>query len=533
MSSSLLWLVFLVYHLLAAPVVVSSGPQWDSFDGKGELQSAIDSFHVWFFDHYTHYTTNAMKPTPAKRLRDKPKVEVRLSQDESMRMGVYATSDIPLNSQYLPIPIDMVLSEETVMLPPVSPFHPSRTPSSMRVAEVLRELRSTMLRGAPMRSINALLALALLHETYVAREQSFFAPYLRLLPAAHDTPQFYDQGELDLLRGTGIPRMVADRNLSHQNQFRWMKANVFSKFPDLWPEEVLPGTRPLSGPMSRRGQTSESSMGRGAASYEAWLWANGILDTRMIWWDGAPHLVPMLDMINCGVLQDHYRVHSTFRSGKFAMTLAPQKFDKGAEIFENYGQPNPTYFMYHGFTLERNAFDCAYIDLGQTLKGVSRLAINKLGLKDSACVANNAHMSHALRSQEGVKELIAAARCVVDGANADRATAASIRQPLDMSDRKDRKATIFVGKLLNATLASMVSEEELAIAHELQPSASDPSSSLSPSTFRRRMIVLFVAQRRRHIRETILLLKALLRGKQGKSPRTAHSGVASQANDEL
>lgn len=60
-------------------------------------------------------------------------------------------------------------------------------------------------------------------------------------------------------------------------------------------------------------------------------WAHYILDSRSIWWDGARHLVPMLDLINCKELTDVNRVHSTFLddSGLNAVTLAPDNFQSG------------------------------------------------------------------------------------------------------------------------------------------------------------------------------------------------------------
>ena len=47
---------------------------------------------------------------------------------------------------------------------------------------------------------------------------------------------------------------------------------------------------------------------------EIYTWATSILDSRAIWWNGARHLVPMLDFVNCleklnGT--DVIRVHAT------------------------------------------------------------------------------------------------------------------------------------------------------------------------------------------------------------------------------
>lgn len=54
-------------------------------------------------------------------------------------------------------------------------------------------------------------------------------------------------------------------------------------------------------------------------------------------------------------------VHQTSLDGlNYAVTKASKAFKKGDQIFENYGQPNHIYFLYHGFTLgENNTRDCA------------------------------------------------------------------------------------------------------------------------------------------------------------------------------
>ena len=45
------------------------------------------------------------------------------------------------------------------------------------------------------------------------------------------------------------------------------------------------------------------------------------------------------------------------------MTWAAWEFPKGAQVFENYGQPNHIYFLYHGFALQQNAHDCVRWDM--------------------------------------------------------------------------------------------------------------------------------------------------------------------------
>jgi hypothetical protein len=85
-------------------------------------------------------------------------------------------------------------------------------------------------------------------------------------------------------------------------------------------------------------------------------------------WNQARHLVPVLDLINCKEGPDATRVHHTQAEihptgASFAITKAGWAFPAGAQVFENYGQPNWIYFLYHGFSLTKNSRDCANVIL--------------------------------------------------------------------------------------------------------------------------------------------------------------------------
>jgi len=109
-------------------------------------------------------------------------------------------------------------------------------------------------------------------------------------------------------------------------------------------------------------------------TFQHYAWAMVVLDSRAIWWQGARHLVPMLDFINCKENhgQTMLRVHSTVLddSGLFANTKAGGNFSAGEQVFENYGQPNHIYFQYHGFSLGTedggNSHDCLHFEFNIT-----------------------------------------------------------------------------------------------------------------------------------------------------------------------
>ncbi len=96
--------------------------------------------------------------------------------------------------------------------------------------------------------------------------------------------------------------------------------------------------------------------------------------------------MPLLDLVNCAELKDEHgktaSAHTTIFIENLAITQATSSFKEGEQLFENYAQPNYIYFMYHGFLLEENSHDCAFLRRGlpQSLdKGTSeRLAMNGL-----------------------------------------------------------------------------------------------------------------------------------------------------------
>merc|ERR1711907_635879 len=117
---------------------------------------------------------------------------------------------------------------------------------------------------------------------------------------------------------------------------------------------------------------------------EKYLWGVAILDSRSIWWENQRHLVPLLDLINCQNSPNEdpstsYRVHSTQLSNdrRYAVTNASYALEVGDELFENYGQPNHIYFMYHGFTLEHNSYDCLQINIEMSDEEIKVVEWNK------------------------------------------------------------------------------------------------------------------------------------------------------------
>jgi hypothetical protein len=54
---------------------------------------------------------------------------------------------------------------------------------------------------------------------------------------------------------------------------------------------------------------------------------------------------------------------------------------KDEQLFENYGQPNHIYFMYHGFSLLNNSHDCVHFIFKLSVEEFNKIASSELGTK--------------------------------------------------------------------------------------------------------------------------------------------------------
>lgn len=311
-------------------LVARSHQEYESLEDEKfrnvSLEKTIEEFNQWFLQ---------ASPSPSK---------IKAYVDPVYRIGTLAVEDISAEEEYLGVPSEVIMSADTGYLDPV-------------LGKLLKDLEVKYKR----RDDKHELLFHLLHERLVKRETSFYWPYLRLLPvpSEQDLPATWsDEDVLSRLR----PSFVLGQVRKYREDTRKIYESLLSipLIASFFPPSVL--------------------------TFENYLWATTILDSRSIWWDGKRHLVPMLDFVNCREgPSDPSRVHSTVKKitappvREFAVTKAPWAFSKGEQLFENYGQPNYIYFMYHGFSLSPeiggNSHDCVTFLL--TITQEESLNLNK------------------------------------------------------------------------------------------------------------------------------------------------------------
>lgn len=104
---------------------------------------------------------------------------------------------------------------------------------------------------------------------------------------------------------------------------------------------------------------------------QLYLWARFLVNSRAFSLNGKRYLVPFADFFN-GRGQQQTRAHDNGQhflryhvlQDAGMMIKADRATPHGHQVFEDYGDDdNYVYFLYHGFLMSDNAFDCAAIRL--------------------------------------------------------------------------------------------------------------------------------------------------------------------------
>lgn len=309
--------------------------------------AVVDEFNAWFDEH---------NPENSK---------IRAAAMRNFRIGTVATKEIKEEEVYLSIPDTIIMSGE-------KGFQESE------VKELLQSL-STIYKS---RDDFHELLLFLVHEAFIKGSDSFFWPYINSLPrfTELDNPIFWPD---EILEERLSPSFIKSGVTSYQHSVS-KKYGFISKVPEI-------------GNFFKKFNYTLSEV--------HYVWASTILDSRSIWWNGKRHLVPMLDFVNCKVNSANPdRVHSTAldESGVYAITksgnlmhgfyfilfialflialleyfLIDGNYKVGEQLFENYGQPNHIYFLYHGFSLPADMnqqYDCVQYEFSLTITERKRL----------------------------------------------------------------------------------------------------------------------------------------------------------------
>lgn len=292
------------------------------------FKAQIDKFNEWISSHLPSPLHQKIKAIPLP---------------PPYRVGTIAIEPIESGSIYLGIPTGLIMSSENSLISDLvvgKEVNESGELVDKIYKNNISKLISSLYNKFNQRDDFHELLLTLIYEKFIRQEDSFYSPYLDVLPKKInlDIPLYWSQEFLDQeFTGSDV-----------RDNIRKYQKEVEIKFNSLNRNEII--TNFFSDEAKQKNIENPFT-------YENYLWATAILDSRSIWWNGKRHLVPLLDFVNCQFRES--KVHSTVldNTGNYAITKADQNYSIGEEVTENYGQPSYIYLTYHGFTLLPQGID--------------------------------------------------------------------------------------------------------------------------------------------------------------------------------
>jgi len=335
-----------------------------------------------------------------------PVVRIKAVEIPGFRLGTVATDDLAPETPY-------------VVVPKWASMDTSTATKSM-IYPALHHLGHNL--GRPD-SFHELL-LFLMFEYFVQGTRSDWWPYLMSLPTLEEmeSPSYYSDEELQELTGHHVKSEAIDNAATIRRKYSAVRGFLYEKIGQV----ILPPS---------------------VFTEDNYMWAHSILDSRAIWWDGERHLVPLLDMVNCKSTPG--RVHSTEYSSVDggAITRTAAKYVRGEQVFEEYGQPNYIYFMFHGFSLEDNSKNCVKVKMKLTEKQQQNLSTFHFQKPSHPSIKNIVDfcVKSPLSNNHDVKATFKSFDPIVSALQDVLA-----KMPTSLTDDLDRLKTLPAGKKRNA-----------------------------------------------------------------------------------
>lgn len=244
--------------------------------------------------------------------------------NESSGRGLLARRSINDGDELLKIPLDLCITR--------------------------RSARKALGKDALQNGINEYLAIAcqLIHEKHVLGEESFYAPYMGVLPEVEEVnPTFtWKDEELDFLQGSPVVAATRSLQMKLKREYDDLlggEDGLIAKFPDRFPKEHF--------------------------TYENWVWAFTMLFSRAIRLRNLQvgerlAMVPYADLINHSAFSQAFidareSGDWLFKDGAEEVILyADRGYRQMEQIYISYGQKsNAELLLLYGFALERNPYN--------------------------------------------------------------------------------------------------------------------------------------------------------------------------------
>ncbi|XP_052178800.1 ribulose-1,5 bisphosphate carboxylase/oxygenase large subunit N-methyltransferase, chloroplastic [Diospyros lotus] len=209
--------------------------------------------------------------------------------------------------------------------------------------------------------------------TYLISESSLmkssrWSNYISALPRQPYSLLYWTRSELDkYLEASQIRERAIERINDVTGTYNDLRLRIFSKYPDLFPEEVF--------------------------NMETFRWSFGILFSRLVRlpsMDGRVALVPWADMLNHSCEVETFLDYDKSSQGVFFTTDRP--YQPGEQVFISYGKKsNGELLLSYGFVPREGTNPTDSVELSVSIKKSDKCykekleALRKYGLSSSQC----------------------------------------------------------------------------------------------------------------------------------------------------
>lgn len=268
----------------------------------------IDAFMKWCVDHGVEF----------------PSGDIQLKVIPGFGLGIISQSPLKKNDLYMKIPHSLMMGVDLIEKDP-------------DVGHVFKSLNAKYGQTPKYEII-----FYLLYQKLVKKDQSFWWPYLNMLPDNFNACPFFWGKELELLKGSHLYDETIQERMRYRNTYDNLKKRIMQPYAQYFPPSLI--------------------------TYKEFMWAEWIYSSRLFYIDALSpreNLVPLADFVNCE--EPSYIDHSlefVTSVGHHLELRADRAFTKNAQVFESYGaKSNSESLKYEGFVNMKAPNDCIWLDL--------------------------------------------------------------------------------------------------------------------------------------------------------------------------
>lgn len=265
-------------------------------------------------------------------------------QSDATGRGIWATAEIQKGEEIAKVPAELLLTK----------------------ASAVKAL------GSPIASLGEYpaIALQLVHEKYVLKEDSFWHPYLDMLPGLQEIGSSFTWAEedMELLSGSLIKNMSKFLRERIEGEYASIRDSILARNSKQFPLEVFTTSR--------------------------FVWGYAVLLSRsfrirFIGRDEVIALIPYIDLINHEPDSKAYVAGSLEQKGRMVTMSTDRPYQAQEQIFDSYGRrSNDELLLLYGFALAKNVHNFVEISLLDLWKSTELANAKRSWLKGRAVDAD-------------------------------------------------------------------------------------------------------------------------------------------------